>query len=135
MDVIQDIFSLSNDVVKMSAWQPIDINPNVSQHGIGIVCNGINNKNYKTLRDAYDDSPTNQSIINSFVNFMYADGLKNVGSDLDISKYLDEDTVELICLDTKMLGGFALQVIWNDNELERKILRFEYVPIEKFAVV
>ena len=135
MDVIQDIFSLSNDVVKMSAWQPIDINPNLSQHGIGIVCNGINNKNYKTLRDAYDDSPTNQSIINSFVNFMYADGLKNVGSDLDISKYLDEDTVELICLDTKMLGGFALQVIWNDNELDRKILKFEYVPIEKFAVV
>ena len=134
MAVDENIFSLTNDVVRMSAWQPIDINPNVSQYGIGIVCNGRNNKNYKTLRDAYDDSPTNQSIINSFVNFMYADGLQNIGSDLDISKYLDEDTVELICLDTKSIGGFSLQPIWNDNENDRQILKFEYVPIEKLAV-
>src|SRR3990172_11701854 len=90
----ESVFSMSNDVVKMSAWQPIDINPNITQNGVNAVCNGFNNSNYKRLRDAYDDSPTNQSIINSFVNFMYADGLKNVGSDLDISKFLDEDTVE-----------------------------------------
>ncbi|MFK5283694.1 hypothetical protein ACI3PL_29375, partial [Lacticaseibacillus paracasei] len=74
-----NVFSMSNDVVKMSAWQPIEINPLVTQNGFNIVCNGTNNSNYKTLRDAYDDSPTNQSIINSFVNFMYANGLKNVG--------------------------------------------------------
>lgn len=129
-----DVYSFGQEVVKMSAWQPIDIKPNVTQNGVNAVCNGLNNSNYKTLRDAYDDSPTNSSIINSFVNFMYADGLKNVGSDLDISKYLDEDTVELVCLDAKMLGGLALQVIWNDDEKDRKILRFEYVPIESFAV-
>ena len=130
----QNIFSYGSDTVKMSAWQPIDINPLQTQNGVNAVCNGRNNENYKTLRDAYDDSPTNQSIINSFVNFMYADGLQNIGSDLDLSKYLDEDTVELICLDTKVLGGFALQVIWNDSEKDRKILKFEYVPIENFAV-
>jgi hypothetical protein len=130
----ENVYSFSEEVVKMSAWQPIDIKANLTQNGVNAVCNGFNNSNYKTLRDAYDDSPTNQSIINSFVNFMYADGLKNVGSDLDISKYLDEDTVELVCLDAKMLGGFALQVIWNDNDKDREILRFEYVPIENFAV-
>lgn len=128
------IISMSNDVVRMSAWLPIDINPNRTANGVNAVTNGIHNSNYKTLRDAYDDSPTNQSIISSFVNFMYADGLKNVGSDLDISKYLDEDTVELLCLDAKMLGGFALQPIWNDSETDRKILKFEYHPIERFAV-
>jgi len=129
----ENVFSMSNDVVKMSAWQPIDIDPQ-SRNIYNAILNGEKNSNYKTLRDAYDDSPTNQSIINSFVNFMYADGLKNVGSDLDISKYLDEDTVELVCLDAKMLGGFALQVIWNDSEADRQILKFEYVPIENFAV-
>ena len=67
--------------------------------------------------------------------FRSADGLQNVGnSDLDISKYLDEDTVELVCLDAKMLGGFALQVIWNDNEQDRQILKLEYVPIEELGV-
>lgn len=134
MAIVEDnIFSLSNDVVKMSAWQPIDVNPH-RRNIYNAVLNGDNNSNYKVLRDAYDDSPTNQSIINSFVNFMYADGLENVGSDLDISKYLDEDMVELICLDTKLFGGFALQAIWNDNEKERKLLKFEYVPIEKIGV-
>ena len=132
---IENIYSFSGEeVVKMSAWQPIDINPLQTQNGVNAVCNGLNNSNYKTLRDAYDDSPTNQSIISSFVNFMYADGIKNVGSDLDISKYLSPDDQELICLDTKMLGGFALQAIWNDSEKDRKLLKFEYVPIENFAV-
>jgi hypothetical protein len=135
MEIVKEnVFTFPAEVVKMSAWQPIDINPRITQGGFDAVCNGFNNSNYKTLRDAYDDSPTNQSIINSFVNFMYADGLKNVGSSLDISKYLDEDTVELLCLDTKLLGGFALQVIWNDSETDRKILKFEYLPIDKFAV-
>lgn len=133
VEVEQNVFSFSENVVKMSAWQPIDIDSE-SRNIYNAVLNGKNNSNYKTLRDAYDDSPTNQSIINSFVNFMYADGLKNVGSDLNISQYLDEDTVELICLDIKMLGGFALQAIWNDNEKERKLLKFEYVPIENLAV-
>lgn len=134
MAIEDNVYSFGNDIVKMSAWQPIDINPNKTANGANAVLNGVQNSNYKTLRDAYDDSPTNQSIINSFVNFMYADGLKNVGSSLDISKYLDEDTVELVCLDAKMLGGFALQVIWNDDEKDRKILKFEYVPIESFGV-
>lgn len=129
-----NVFSFSEEIVRMSAWQPIDINPQSTTQNGKAICNGINNSNYKTIRDAYDDSPTNQSIINSFVNFMYANGLKNVGSDLDISKYLDEDTIELICLDTKLFGGFSLQPIWNDSEKERKILKFEYVPIERLAV-
>lgn len=131
---ITDIHSFHDVVENMSAWQPIDINPLQTQNGVNAVCNGVNNSNYKTLRDAYDDSPTNQSIINSFVNFMYADGIKNVGSGLDISKYLDTDSQELICLDTKMIGGFALQVIWNDSEKDRRILKLEYVPIERLAV-
>ena len=134
MAVEENVYSYAEKVVKMSAWQPIDINPNRTANGANAVLNGVQNSNYTTLRDAYDDSPTNQSIINSFVNFMYADGLQNIGSDLDISKYLDEDTVELVCLDAKMLGGFALQVIWNDDESDRKILKFEYVPIESFGV-
>lgn len=130
---ITDIHSFHDVVENMSAWQPIDIDSR-TRNVYNAVLNGVNNSNYKTLKDAYDDSPTNQSIINSFVNFMYADGIKNVGSDLNVSLYLDEDSVELICLDTKLFGGFALQPIWNDSEKDRKILKFEYIPIECLAV-
>lgn len=131
----EKIYSFPAEVIKMSAWQPIDINPFQTYNGINAVTNGHHNSNYKTLRDAFDDSPTNNSIITSFVNYMYANGLANTDTitSLDISQYLDEDTAELICLDTKLIGGFALQIIWNDNEKDRKILKFEYVPIDSLA--
>jgi hypothetical protein len=47
-------------VVKFSAYQPIDIKP---LYGRKWVTNGVNNVNFKTYKDAYDDSPTNSSII------------------------------------------------------------------------
>jgi len=130
------IYPMVTNVTKMSAWQPIDINPFQVTNSFNAVTNGFQNSNYATLRDAYDDSPTHASIINSFVNYMYADGLANTDtiSGLDLSLYLDEDTTEQICFDTKLFGGFALQVIWNDNEKDRKILKFEYVPIDRLAV-
>jgi hypothetical protein len=43
----------------MSAYQPIDIKP---LYGRKWVTNGVNNINFKTYKDAYDDSPTNASI-------------------------------------------------------------------------
>ena len=64
MEGIENVFSYGEKTVKMSAWQPIDIDPNRTSNGMNAVTNGLNNCNYKTLRDAYDDSPTNQSIIN-----------------------------------------------------------------------
>jgi hypothetical protein len=42
----------------MSAYQPIDIKP---LYGRKWVTNGVN-INFKTYKDAYDDSPTNASI-------------------------------------------------------------------------
>ena len=50
--------------VKMSAFQPIDIKP---VYGRKWITNGINNINFQTYKNAYDDSPTNASIINAFV--------------------------------------------------------------------
>jgi hypothetical protein len=43
--------------VKMSAYQPIDIKP---LYGRKWVTNGVNNVNFKTYKDAYDDSPDKQ---------------------------------------------------------------------------
>jgi hypothetical protein len=56
-------------VVKMSAYQPIDIKP---LYGRKWVTNGVNNVNFKTYKDAYDDSPTNSSI-NAFKLCMVRD--------------------------------------------------------------
>jgi uncharacterized membrane protein YebE (DUF533 family) len=55
----------------MSAYQPIDIKP---LYGRKWVTNGVNNVNFKTYKDAYDDT-YKCSIINAFVNYVYGEGM------------------------------------------------------------
>lgn len=119
--------------VRMSAFQPIDIQP---IKGRNWITNGANNSNYKIYKNAYDDSPTNQSIINAFVNYLYADGLinKSTINISNISEYISEEDTLLLCQDYKIYGGYSIQIIWDSNELDRKPLRIEYIPIYKLAV-
>ena len=67
LTINKDTHVFSADV-KMSAFQPIDVKPVFGRRWI---TNGVNNANFDTYRNAYDDSPTNSSIINAFVNYVY----------------------------------------------------------------
>jgi hypothetical protein len=40
-----------------------------------MVTNGVNNVNFKTYKDAYDDSPDKQQYYKRFVNYVYGEGL------------------------------------------------------------
>jgi hypothetical protein len=68
-DTVSNSYHSFEGVVKFSAYQPIDIKP---LYGRKWVTNGVNNVNFKTYKDA-DDSPTNSSIINAFVNYVYGE--------------------------------------------------------------
>lgn len=118
---------------KFSRFSPVDILP---IKGRSWVTNGPNNSNYKVYDDAYDDSPTNHSIIEAYVNYTYADGIENVSllNDIDISIFMSEEARLLICRDYKLYGGYALQVIWDANEEDPKPLRVEYMPVNKLGV-
>lgn len=111
----------------MSAFQPIDIKP---AYGRKWVTNGVNNSNYKIYIDSYDDSPTNASIINAFVNYVYGCGLYDINGQ-NINKYISDEDVLLLCQDYKLFGGYAIQVIWS---LAKKPLRIERIDISKLAV-
>lgn len=112
--------------VFMSAYQPIDIKPIYGQKWL---TNGTNNTNYKIYKDAYDDSPTNASIINAFTNYLYGQGLEDVNGK-DISKYISQEDILLICQDYKTYGGYSVQIIWFDE----KPLRINYIPVYKLGV-
>lgn len=105
-----------------SKYQPIDIKPVFSRNW---VTNGINNINFKIYQDAYNDSPTNASIINSYASYIFGEGI------VSIEKYLSKDDQELAVKDLYKYGGCALQVIWN---VEQKPLKLEYIPIYKLGV-
>jgi len=134
MEANQTAVSNSNNKVyafsaemKMSKFQPIDIKP---VYGRKWVTNGENNINFKTYKDAYDDSPTNASIINAFVNYIYGEGLIDVNGQ-DLLKYISPEDVLLICQDYKTYGGFACQIIWS---VAKKPLKIEYIPVYKLGV-
>ncbi len=123
--------------VKMSAFQPIDIKP---LYGRKWVTNGVNNINFQTYKNAYDDSPTNASIINAFVSYIYGEGLVDkAGKEkcyLNVKSVISQEDVLLICQDYKTYGGYAAQIIWNSalNVADKKPLKIEYMPIYKLGV-
>lgn len=118
---------------KMSAFQPINIQPVL---GRTYVLNGAKNFNFKVYQDAYDDSPTNQSIINAFVNYVYGEGLfnKSTISKIDIKEFISKKDVKLICRDYKIYGGFGVQIVWNSDDSNKKPLRIQYMPVYKLGV-
>lgn len=120
--------------VKMSAFQPIDIKP---LYGRKWITNGINNINFQTYKSAYDDSPTNASIINAFVNYVYGDGLVDkLKGETSIKSIISQEDVLLMVQDYKTYGGYSGQVIWNaaTNTKDKKPLKIEYMPIYKLGV-
>lgn len=126
-------------VIQHSAHLPINIEPIISRKW---VLNGNNNSNWQMYQDAFDDSPTNSSIIKGTVEYIFADGLIDLNGDSDIqkefnvSKHLSASDAKLICNDYKKFGGFAVQVIWNsakDIEDKRPLL-VKYFKIFKLGL-
>jgi hypothetical protein len=114
------------DNVKMSKYLPIEIKPSYS---LDYTMNGDLNQNFRTYRDLYEDSPTNNSIINAFTNYIYGAGLNL--RDGNIKQYLDDDDTKLAIQDLKIHGGFSMLVYWVNG----KPLRLSYIDIEKIAIV
>lgn len=110
-----------------SAFIPIDIKP---LFGRQWVTNGVNNINFKTYQDAFDDSPTNNSIITAKASYVFGEGLIDVFG-ADLSKYISQEDVELMVLDFEKFGGASAQIIWS---LNKQPLKIEYIPIYKLGI-
>lgn len=132
--------------VAFSSFQPIDIKPVIGRKWI---TNGVDNINFQRYKDAYDDSPTNSSIINAFVSYIFGEGLidaskidanekdpEKIKSNLkdaynSVSKYIKQEDVLLICKNFKMYGGASAQVIWSEGT---KPVRVEFISTSKLGI-
>jgi hypothetical protein len=117
----------SNRVEKMSKHKPVDIQPIIGRDWI---LNGDNNENFKRYISAYNDSPTNASIINGLVNYIFGEGLSNLRGS-NIEKYISQEDVQLMIKDLCIHGGFSYQVIWSEAEIPLKI---KYIEIANLGV-
>lgn len=123
-------FSFEAKVEKFSAFQPIDIKP---LYGRDWILNGTNNENFKTYKDAYDDSPTNSSIINDYTTYVNGEGLIDIGKNsYSLAQYISDEDVLLISQDLNIYGGYAIQIIWNENT--KTPIKVKYIPIYKLGI-
>lgn len=98
---------------------------------------GVNNSYFDYLINAYNESPTNASIINSISNLIYGRGLGALDSSKKPEQYAQmiglfkEIEIEKIVDDYKKLGKLALQVIYNGKH--DKIVEVFHIPVNYLA--
>tara|TARA_R110000868_G_scaffold120421_5_gene319564 strand:- start:135 stop:1859 length:1725 start_codon:yes stop_codon:yes gene_type:complete len=95
---------------------------------------GDNNGYYDFLINLYNNSTTHHAIINAIVKLVYGKGLDATDSRLKPNEYAQmmmlfrKDVLRKIIADYKLLGQFALQVIYNKKK--DAIIKVEHVPIQ-----
>jgi len=95
------------------------------------ITNGPDNSYFYTVEDAYLGSPTNQSIIDNFTNYILGEGLEDVSGSIDITSILGEEDLRNAVTDFKMQGACAFQVIYNFGG---NLSKLYYVPTKSIAV-
>lgn len=95
---------------------------------------GEDNNYFQWIIDRFVNSPTNNAIINNICKLIYGRGLDALNSSSKPSEYAQmvglfhKDCIKQIISDYKMLGQFAIQVIYNkDRSL---IVEVNHVPIQ-----
>jgi hypothetical protein len=126
----QNLFGFSN--ITHSKYLPIDVKPTfINKWLANGQTNGRLNSNFKSYKDAYDDSPTNASCIDSIVQYEIGEGLYDKNGIIDIEQYLNAEESEKLLLDCEIFGGCAIQVIWSEK---RTILKGKHIPIDKLVL-
>src|SRR6478609_937893 len=94
----QNLFGFSN--IQHSKYLPIDVKPTFLKRWLANGnYGGRLNSNFKSYKDAYDDSPTNASCCDSFVQYTNGEGLYDKNGVIDIELYLNAEESEKIILD------------------------------------
>lgn len=89
------------------------------------VLNGDKNSFYQTIIDAYNGSPTNSAIIDSYSQFIYGKGLtskdkaKKPSEWASILSLVSKKDLRKICKDFEMFGEASIEVKYINNKIQR----------------
>jgi len=89
------------------------------------VLNGDKNSFYQVIIDAYNGSPTNSAIIDSYSQFIYGKGLtsddkaKKPSEWAAIMSLLSKKDLRKICKDFEMFGEASIEVKYINNKIQR----------------
>jgi len=89
------------------------------------VLNGKNNEFYKTIIDAYNGSPTNSAIIDSYSQFIYGKGLTSTDKLAKTSEWativslFSKKDLRKICKDFEMFGEASIEIKYLNNKIQK----------------
>ena len=89
------------------------------------VLNGKNNEFYQTIIDAYNGSPTNSAIIDSYSQFIYGKGLTSKDKNTKPSEWaaiislVSKKDLRKICKDFEMFGEAAIEIKYLKNKIQK----------------
>lgn len=95
---------------------------------------GVDNNYFNYLIERYNGSPTNNAIINSISQMIYGKGLDATDSNRKPEQYaqmislFNKDCVRKLCMDIKLMGQCALQIIYSKDR--KTIAQVEHIPVE-----
>lgn len=94
---------------------------------------GVKNDYYQFLIDRYNNSTTNNQVINNIVKLIYGKGLDAKDAARKPNEYaqmkmlFSKDVTKKAITDLKLLGQFALQVIYAKNK--KTIVEVQHIPV------
>lgn len=94
---------------------------------------GVKNDYYQFLIDRYNNSTTNNQVINNIVKLIYGKGLdakdaaKKPSEFAQMKMLFSKEVTKKAITDLKLLGQFALQVIYAKNK--KTIVEVQHIPV------
>jgi hypothetical protein len=94
---------------------------------------GDDNNYFQYLIDSYNDSTTNNAVINNIAKLIYGRGMSALDASKKPNEYaqlktlISDSDMRKVALDRKMLGQFALQVHYD--KAHKKILKAYHIPV------
>lgn len=123
------------EVLKLNKYIRIDPHSLLNQ-GNKYVTNGINNEFFYFVESRYFGSPTNQAIIDNYVNYIIGNGLKAIEgiSQEDLDTIISEEDLRCIITEYKMQGNSPIQVVYSKSR-DRRVAKLHSIPAKNVAVV
>jgi len=120
----------NNQIVELAAYNPPKA---VESRQDNYVKFGEKNDYYQFLIDRYNNSTTNNQVINNIVKLIYGKGLDARDSSQKMAEYaqlkmlFSKETTKKAVTDMYLLGQCALQVIYSKNK--KNIVEVQHIPV------
>lgn len=97
------------------------------------IANGSNNEFAYYIEKCATHSPTNAGIINAYVNYVLGEKLIDINNK-NFKNIFGRNDIRAVVRDYKVHGGYAVQVIWNSSEKNRKPAKIKHLPFKNIAL-